>query len=107
MRRRRDLDRDADMFFGELRRRATLDVSKMSTWMHALLRYYRLEAAVLAGRERRGHGDCAVVKRRRLKPNRTTSFFVLVFASQRNCIVCKNDGNSPKEQRPETEVVPF
>ena len=79
MRRRRDLDRDADMFFGELRRRATLDVSKLSTWMHALLRYYRLEAAVLAGRERRGHGDCAVVKRRRLKPNRTTYFVCTCF----------------------------
>ena len=87
--------------------RTTIILTSCHCVAKILINYYRLEAAVLAGRERRGHGDCAVVKRRRLKPNRTTSCFVLVFASQRNCIVCKNDGNSLKEQRPEPEVVPF
>ena len=52
--------------------RTTIILTACHCVAEILTNYNRLEAAVLAGRERRGHGDCAVVKRRRLKPIRTT-----------------------------------
>ena len=59
--------------------RTTIILTSCHCVAEILTNYYQLKAAVLAGRERRGHGDCAVVKRRRLKPNRTTSFVCTRF----------------------------
>ena len=55
--------------------------------LNTLHEYYRPEETVLAGRELRSHGDGAVVKRRRLKPNQTTSFFYL-FSIQHAIVSC-------------------